>query len=235
MFKELGPLLRQRTVVMILTRLEDDTIRVNVIPRKLNESENDALTTPLSVAGTAEELDAELPSALVQFVGTHLELKNTLESAKEQMAAAAKAAKAEARSKATRRRLRRSRPSLRGRGQRSQRLRLPSLPSPGSRSRHAMPASLTLDQHLRRLLRPCQMRTRRKRFLPKPPRTSLRRRAKNSTRPPDCRRRPQSSHFIHTFSTTARLAVRPSVDAEDPSDFATIYGNPIRLPKTVED
>jgi len=101
MFKELGPLLRQRTVVMILTRLEDDTIRVNVIPRKINESENDALTTPLSVAGTAEELDTELPSALVQFVGAHLELKNTLESAKDQMAAAAKAAKAEARSKVT--------------------------------------------------------------------------------------------------------------------------------------
>jgi PRTRC genetic system protein E len=99
MFKELGPLLRQRTVVLIVTRLEDDTIRVNVIPRKLNESENDALTTPLSVAGTAEDLDAELPSALVQFVGAHLELKNTLESAKEQMAAAGKAAKAEARSK----------------------------------------------------------------------------------------------------------------------------------------
>jgi PRTRC genetic system protein E len=101
MFKELGPLLRQRTVVMILTRLEDDTIRVNVIPRKLIESENDALTTSLSVAGTAEELDAELPSALVQFVGAHLELRNTLEIAKDQMAAAAKAAKAEARSKAT--------------------------------------------------------------------------------------------------------------------------------------
>ncbi len=99
MFKELGPLLRQRTVVMILTRLEDDTIRVNVIPRKLNESENDALTTPLSVAGTAEDLDAELSSALVQFVGAHLELRNTLETAKDQMAAAAKAAKAEARSK----------------------------------------------------------------------------------------------------------------------------------------
>jgi PRTRC genetic system protein E len=101
MFKELGPLLRQRTVVMILTLLEDETIRVNVIPRKLNESENDAPTTPLSVAGTAEELDAELPSALVQFVGAHLELKNTLESAKEQMTAAGKAAKAEARSKTT--------------------------------------------------------------------------------------------------------------------------------------
>jgi len=100
MFKELGPLLRQRTVVMILTRFEDETIRVNVIPRKLNESENNALTTPLSAAGTAEELDAELPFALVQFVGAHLELKNTLESVKEQMAAAAKTAKAEVRSKA---------------------------------------------------------------------------------------------------------------------------------------
>ena len=99
MFKELGPLLRQRTVVMILTRLEDDTIRVNVIPRKLSESENDALTTPLSVSGTAEDLDSQLPSALVQFVGAHLELNNTLESAKEQMAAAGKAARAEARSK----------------------------------------------------------------------------------------------------------------------------------------
>ena len=100
MFKELGPLLRQRTVVMILTRLEDDTIRVNVVPRKLNESENDALTTPLSVTDRAEDLDAELPSALVQFVGAHLELSNTLEAAKDQMAAAAKAAKAEARAKA---------------------------------------------------------------------------------------------------------------------------------------
>jgi PRTRC genetic system protein E len=99
MFKELGPLLRQRTVVLIVTRLEDDTIRVNVIPRKLNESENDGLATPLSVAGTAEDLDNQLPSALVQFVGAHLELRNTLETAKDQMAAAAKAAKAEARSK----------------------------------------------------------------------------------------------------------------------------------------
>ena len=101
MFKELGPLLRQRTVVMILTRLEDETIRVNVIPRKLNESENNALTTPISVAGTAEDLDTQLPSALVQFVGAHLELSNTLETAKEQMAAAGKAAKVEARSKVT--------------------------------------------------------------------------------------------------------------------------------------
>ena len=51
------------------------------------------------MSGTGEDLDNQLPSALVQFVGAHLELRNTLEVAKEQMAAAAKAAEAEARSK----------------------------------------------------------------------------------------------------------------------------------------
>ena len=181
MFKELGPLLRQRTVVMILTRLEDDTIRVNVIPRKLNESENDALTTPLSVAGTAEELDAELPSALVQFVGAHLELRNTLESAKEQMAAAAKAAKAEARSK-TAPKTAPAQTEPRRLRQRSQLTRRPSLPNPGNR-RHAMPASLTLDRRQRRLPSPHRMRMRMKRFLPKSPKMSQRMNPTTLTRP----------------------------------------------------
>jgi len=100
MFKELAPYLRQRAVLLTVTHIEEDQIRVNVIPQKLKEGENAALTTPLTVTASAEDLDRDLPSALVQFVGAHLELKNTLESAKEQMAAAAKAAKAEARSKA---------------------------------------------------------------------------------------------------------------------------------------
>jgi PRTRC genetic system protein E len=99
MFKELVPILRNRAVLMTATALDDDQIRVNVVPKKMKDGDNDALTTPLSVTGTAEELDADLPSTLVEFVGAHLELKNTLETAKEQMAAAAKAAKADARSK----------------------------------------------------------------------------------------------------------------------------------------
>ena len=53
------------------------------------------MRSPLRLAWLArrKNLDAELPSALVQFVGAHLELKNTLESAKEQMAAAAQGRK----------------------------------------------------------------------------------------------------------------------------------------------
>ncbi len=99
MFVELSPLLRQRSVVLILTRQDDDKICVNVIPKKLNESENDALTTPLALINTAEALDAELPTALSQFVGSNLELKNNLESAKEAMAAEAKRVREEAKAK----------------------------------------------------------------------------------------------------------------------------------------
>jgi PRTRC genetic system protein E len=99
MFKELAPLLRQRSVLLSLTRLEDDTIRLNVFPKKLADGENEALTTPLSVTGTAEELDAQLSSALTEYVGLNLGLSSTLETVKEQVAAAAKAAKDDARSK----------------------------------------------------------------------------------------------------------------------------------------
>jgi PRTRC genetic system protein E len=99
MFQQLVPLLRQRSVLLTVTSLEEDQIRVNVLPKKLSDSENAALTTPMSFTGTAAELDAQLPDAIVSFVASHLELKNTLGRAKEEMAAAAKTAQDEARNK----------------------------------------------------------------------------------------------------------------------------------------
>src|SRR5258707_4962169 len=99
MFKELAPYLRQRAVLLTVTRLEDDQISVNIIPKKLQDSENTALTTPFKPTGTAQELDRDLPSAIVDFVAAHLQLKSTLERAKAEMDAAGKAAQAEARAK----------------------------------------------------------------------------------------------------------------------------------------
>ena len=100
MFKELVPILRSRAVLMTATALDDDQIRVNVVPKKMKDGDNDALTTPLSVTGTAEELDAQLGPTLVGFVASHLQMKNALEKAKADMDAATKAAQAEARAKA---------------------------------------------------------------------------------------------------------------------------------------
>jgi PRTRC genetic system protein E len=99
MFKELVPILRSRAVLMTATALDDDQIRVNVVPKKMKDGDHDALTTPLSVTGTAEELDAQLGSTLVGFVASHLQMKNALEKAKADMDAATKTAQAEARAK----------------------------------------------------------------------------------------------------------------------------------------
>src|SRR3984957_10008066 len=100
MFQQLVPLLRQRSVLLTVTALEEDQIRVNVLPKRLADGENASLTTPMSFTRTAAELDAQLPDAIVSFVASHLELKNTLNRAKEEMAAAAKAAQEEAKNKA---------------------------------------------------------------------------------------------------------------------------------------
>jgi PRTRC genetic system protein E len=99
MFKELAPILRDRAVLLTVTLVDTDQIRVNIVPKKLKDGDNDALTTPLSVTGTAEDLDADLSSTIVSFVGFHLHMKNSLEKAKAEMDAASKAAQSEARAK----------------------------------------------------------------------------------------------------------------------------------------
>jgi PRTRC genetic system protein E len=100
MFKELLPVLRDRAVLLTVTALEDDQIRVNIVPRKIKDGDNDAFTIPLSVTGTAEELDAQLGQTVVGFVASHLQMRNALEKARTEMDAASKAAQAEARAKA---------------------------------------------------------------------------------------------------------------------------------------
>ena len=99
MFAELMPLLRKRRLLLTISLVEGDTIRATVVPQKASETEDNAVTAPLAITGTAEELDRELPQQLVEFTGAHLELQSTLASAKAEMDAAAKAAREEARRK----------------------------------------------------------------------------------------------------------------------------------------
>jgi len=103
MFVELMPLLSGRTVMITVARENDKMLRVNVIPKKLREDENPALTTPLSYTGTPEELDAELGKHLASYVECHTQLGSTLAQAKAEMEAAAKTAQEEARKKAAER------------------------------------------------------------------------------------------------------------------------------------
>ena len=99
MFTELLPLLRKRRLLLTIALVEGDTIRATVVPQKASETDDNALTTPLAITGTAEELDRDLPQQLVEFTGAHLQLQTTLASAKAEMEAAARAAREEARKK----------------------------------------------------------------------------------------------------------------------------------------
>ncbi len=100
MFVELMPLLAGRTVLITVAKVDDKTLRVNVIPTQAKAEENPALTTPLTFTGPPEELDAELGKHLAGYVQTHQQTANSLAEAKTTMEAAAKAAQEEAKRKA---------------------------------------------------------------------------------------------------------------------------------------
>jgi PRTRC genetic system protein E len=99
-FVELMPLLAGRTVLITVAKVDDKTLRVNVIPALAKADDNPALSTPLTYTGPPEELDAELGKHLAGYVQTHQQTASTLAEAKATMEAAAKAAQEEAKRKA---------------------------------------------------------------------------------------------------------------------------------------
>ena len=97
MFQELTPILSKRSLVLTLTSLaESGMIRVTVTPRSLGKDDPKALSTPFVVEGTAEELDKDLPAALIEYVGEHMTLDRALASVKATMDAELQVAKDEA-------------------------------------------------------------------------------------------------------------------------------------------
>ena len=98
MFVELMPLLAGRTVLITVAKVDDKTLRVNVIPHG-KADDNPALSTPLTYTGSPEELDAELGKHLASYVQTHQQVASTLAEAKATMESAAKAAQEEAKRK----------------------------------------------------------------------------------------------------------------------------------------
>jgi PRTRC genetic system protein E len=112
MFTEIQPLLAKRSLTITVAALGEEQIRVNVIPHprpedaKVNEqlkySHKDeiapipdgavkALTTPISLTGRAEEIDAQLSGVLLQFVESHTQLQATFDRASTEMSEAVKA------------------------------------------------------------------------------------------------------------------------------------------------
>jgi PRTRC genetic system protein E len=97
MFVELLPILKNRPVMLTVALVNDQAIRVNVIPKRLkdDDSGDDALTTPLTITGTPEELDREFATQLVGFTGSFVKLGSNLSEIEASHATAVKAVEAE--------------------------------------------------------------------------------------------------------------------------------------------
>ncbi|HSU60119.1 MAG TPA: PRTRC system protein E [Bryobacteraceae bacterium] len=97
MFNELEPLLADRTLLLTLSAVPGGAIRVNVIPKCRNENDaaEKALATPLSVTGTAAELERDFPAQLTGYVQSIIETDSTLNQIREVHKAAVKELQAE--------------------------------------------------------------------------------------------------------------------------------------------
>jgi len=96
MFRELSPLLTRRSLVLTVSSIGEDRIRLTITPRPTNKDESKEMIQPLAVEGTAEELDADLAKAMVDYTAEHLTLARSLEQVKTNMEAALKEVKEEA-------------------------------------------------------------------------------------------------------------------------------------------
>lgn len=100
LFSQLVPLLSHRAVLITVSKLDDgEQLQVNVCPRQLKDGENQALTTPLCITGTAAELDTGLVSQISSFVACQAGLNTNLAAIQAEVAEAEKAAREEAKKK----------------------------------------------------------------------------------------------------------------------------------------
>jgi PRTRC genetic system protein E len=96
MFRELSPLLTRRSLVLTVSSIGEERIRLTITPRPTDKGESKEVIQPLAVEGTAEELDTDLAKALVDYTAEYLTLARSLEQVKANMEAALKEVKEEA-------------------------------------------------------------------------------------------------------------------------------------------
>src|SRR6185295_4328129 len=91
LFKGLAPLLVNRTVIMTVAADGKGLLTLNVIPKKVKDDESDALTTPLCITASPEDLDRDLAAQLREFTDVHVKAATNIQQGKDELAAAEKA------------------------------------------------------------------------------------------------------------------------------------------------
>jgi PRTRC genetic system protein E len=96
-FSELMPILGERTILITVAKTDENTLCVNFVPKQTKAGEHEALTTPLCVTGSPEELDRDLVAQVRGFAASHVTLSSTLADVQREMDEAAKKAREDAR------------------------------------------------------------------------------------------------------------------------------------------
>jgi PRTRC genetic system protein E len=110
MFKELLPVIQNRALTITVASVAGGKIRVCVVPKSLDTDSNvnekvgynkevskipeeaiKALTTPLAITDTAEQLDATLGEVLAKYAASHVELQHGISQATREITDALKA------------------------------------------------------------------------------------------------------------------------------------------------
>ena len=91
LFQGLAPLLVNRTVIMTGAADGKGLLTLNVIPKKVKDDESDALTTPLCITASPEDLDRDLAAQLREFTDVHAKAATNIQQVKAELAAAEKA------------------------------------------------------------------------------------------------------------------------------------------------
>src|SRR5215469_14314294 len=98
-FVQLMPMLADRTLMLIVSKADDQHLTLSVVPKRMKDGENAALMTPLCCTGTPEELDRNLPGHLRDFVAGHLALSDNLAQIQREREEAEKSAREELKKK----------------------------------------------------------------------------------------------------------------------------------------
>jgi PRTRC genetic system protein E len=92
-FQQLTPLLNNATLVLTISG-SAEALTLNVIPQPIDAKADAGLKTPLSITGSAEELDAGFAEALSSYTASYLSMAESIANAQAQMADAEKEIKA---------------------------------------------------------------------------------------------------------------------------------------------
>jgi PRTRC genetic system protein E len=90
LFKSLQDLSRSTQIVCIISSDPDGSMKVTVMPKPAKDGENPALSTPLQLVGTPEELDAQFAEVLTSYTATRTSLAESLAASQTVMEAAKK-------------------------------------------------------------------------------------------------------------------------------------------------